>query len=414
MENRASSNTWRRARAGVATSAAVLLLAGTAQGQDQILASSQTAPAVQYVTPEVEATNAVPPDPETQEIPLEPAPSAILSNMRIRGYADVGFGNPPQEKLPEGGLQHSKRSFQIADFHLFVTAKVSDHWSFLSELLITSDFTNEASAELDRMVFQYNPNKYLRVGFGKFNAAVGYYPNQFHRAKFYQTATGRPLMFSDEDNGGILPVHQVGITVQGEIPSGALGLHYIGEITNGRSFNSNSAEVQNFTDGNNGKAMNAGLFVRPDRVPALDVGFTVYRDSLEPDGLGNVQETITAVHAVYSTPTFEFLNEVAILTHDAEQTGVSSTSKSFYTQLSNRFGIVRPYLRYEHQDVPDSDLVFRAGHEDVAIAFGLRKAASFGLRVDLGTFAVAKVQFDRALQREIWASGAHVQLAFAF
>ena len=184
------------------------------------------------------------------------------------------------------GCRHSTRSFQIADLHLFITSKLSDEWSFLSETLITSDFSNEASAEMDRLVVQYNPSKYLRVGFGKFNTAVGYYSNQFHRAKFYQTATGRPLMFTDEDNGGILPVHQVGVTAQGEIPSGALGLHYVGEITNGRAFSHTSAEVQTFADGNNSKAVNVGLFVRPDLIPALDAGFTVYRDTLEPDGLG--------------------------------------------------------------------------------------------------------------------------------
>src|SRR6185436_4413400 len=138
-----------------------------------------------------------------------------------------------------------------------------------------------------RLVFQYNPNKYFRVGFGKFNAAVGYYPNQFHRAKFYQTATGRPLMFTDEDNGGILPVHQVGLTVQGQIPSGSLGLHYIGEITNGRAFSLDSHEIQNFADGNNFKAVNGGLFVRPDAAPALEAGFTVYRDTIESDALAS-------------------------------------------------------------------------------------------------------------------------------
>jgi hypothetical protein len=332
--------------------------------------------------------------------------------MRIRGYADVGFGKPLQEKLPVGGLQNSKTSFQIADFHLFATAKLSDEWSFLAELLITSDFSNESSAELDRMLVQYNPSKYLKVGFGKFNSAVGYYPNQFHRAKFYQTATGRPLMFSDEDNGGILPVHQVGITVQGEIPSGALGLHYIGEISNGRAFSTRTAEVQNFVDENNGKAVNVGLFVRPDNVPGLEAGFTFYRDTLHPELLGEIPERITAAHVVYLTPNFEFLNEAVILTHELESTEATATSKSFYTQVSPRFGIVRPYVRFEYQDVPLSDPVFGVG--DVAITYGVRKAVSGGLHFDVHHFAVIKVQFDRALQNGVWANGAHAQLAVAF
>jgi hypothetical protein len=336
----------------------------------------------------------------------------MLSNMRIRGYADVGFGQPLQEKLPAGGLQNSKSSFQIADFQLFVTAKLSNPWSFLSDVLITSDFSNEFFAEIDRLVLQFNPNKHLRVGFGKFNSSIGYYSNEFHRAKFYQTATGRPIMFTDEDNGGILPVHQVGITVQGEIGPGALGLHYVGEITNGRAFNRNSSEVQNFSAGTNAKAVNIGMFVRPDAAPGVDAGFTVYRDTLEPDALGKVRETITAAHAVYLTPRFEFLNEVAILTHDSETSGSRATSKSFYTQVSNRFGVIRPYARYEYQTVPATDPVFGVG--DVAVAFGIRKAVSGGLHVQIHQFAVVKVQFDRALQYGVWASGAHAQLAVAF
>jgi hypothetical protein len=391
---------------------AVLLLGGVAQAQDSGGASAENARAAESPGPEAQVVIAPPPAAAAQEIPQEPSPGFALSNMRIRGYADVGMGKPPQEKLPNGGLQNSKNSFQIADFHLFVTAKLSDQWNFLSELLITSDFSNEMSAEMDRLVFQYNPSKYLRVGFGKFNTSIGYYSNQFHRAKFYQTATGRPLMFTDEDNGGILPVHQVGITVQGEIPSGAIGLHYIGEITNGRAFSLNSAEVQNFSDGNNGKAVNVGLFVRPDAAPALDAGFTVYRDTLEPDALGKVRETITAVHAVWLTPNFEFLNEVAILSHDIEATGATATSKTFYTQVSNRFGILRPYVRYEYQDVPATDPVFGVG--DVVVASGIRKVMSGGLHFDIRQFAVAKVQFDHALQHGVWANGAHAQLAFAF
>ena len=208
--------------------------------------------------------------------------------------------------------------------------------------MFTSDFTNEPEAELDRLIVQYNPNKYLRLGLGKFNSAIGYYSNQFHRAKFFQTATGRPLMFSDEDNGGILPVHQIGITAQGEIPSGRLGLHYVAEISNGRAFGEHSAEVQTFVDENNLKAVNAGLFVKPDAIPALDAGFTVYRDS-HASPTGRLSETITAMHVVYVTPSFEFLNELVFVA----QQNAPDTGHSYYTQVSRRFWIVRPYGRYD-------------------------------------------------------------------
>ena len=378
-----------RVRTALATACAVLLLGVAAYAQ----------------------TPSQPPVPDEPPPSPEPAPIDVFSTMRIRGYADVGFGNPLQEKLPVGGLQEATASFQIADLHLFITTRLSDEWSFLSEVLITSDFSNETTVELDRLLVQYDPSKYFRVAVGKFNSAVGYYTNQFHRAKFYQTATGRPVMFTDDDNGGVLPVHQVGVTVHGQIPSGSLGLHYVGEVSNGRGFFATGID-QNFVDSNNGKAVNGGLYLQPDALPALDAGFTVYRDTLEPLGHGRVAETITTLHGVWLTPGFEFLNEIAFINHDPESGGAQETSTTAYTQLSRRFGVIRPYARYDYQDVPPTDPIF--GLEESTVPVGIRKAISGGVNVAIKTFAVFKVQVDRALERGVWANGAHVQLAVAF
>ena len=381
--------------AAFAASAMVLLLGASAWAQGP----SDTAVAVPAHEQE----------PAAQEVP---AASSVLSNMRIRGYADVGLGRPLQEKLPDGGLQNSKYSLQTADLELFITSNLSEQWNFLSDVLFTTDFSNEPSVEVDRVLIQYGPSKYFRVGLGKFNSAIGYYPNQFHRAKFYQTTTGRPVMFTDEDNGGILPVHQVGISVQGEIPSGSLGLHYVGEITNGRGFSARAHEIQSFVDSNNMKAINGGLYVQPDVAPALDAGFTVYRDTIESDALAKFRETITAVHAVWVTPNFEFLNEAAILKHETEATGATDTTKSFYTQISRRVRDTRPFVRFDYQDVPFTDPVFALG--DVLPPFGTRRAISGGVDFAVRQFAVIKVQYDHAQQHGVWANGAHAQLSFAF
>jgi hypothetical protein len=372
--------------------AGVLLLGGAAQAQS---------------AHPVDATPA-----ETSAPAQESTVSSLLSSTRIRGYADLGFGTPLQEKLPEGGLQRSKYSFQIADLELFITSKLSDQWSLLSDVLFTSDFSNEPEAEVDRLLVQYRPNKYFRAAFGKFNSAIGYYSNQFHRAKFYQTATGRPLMFTDEDNGGVLPVHQAGITVQGEVPSGSLGLHYVAEISNGRAFSTTRHEVQTFADGDNGKAVNGGLFVRPDAAPALDAGFSVYRDTIDSETLDTVVETVTGVHVTWVTPGFEFLNEAIVLGHHSRATGETATTKGFYTQISRRFHLTRPYFRYEYQNVPADDPLFGLG--DVVPPFGIRKAISAGVHFDIARFAAVKAQYDHAQQFGEWANGAHVQLAVTF
>src|SRR5258705_9128931 len=122
-------------------------------------------------------------------------------------------------------------------------------------MLVTSDFGNDHSIEMDRFLISYKVKDYFHVSLGKFNTAIGYYPNAFHRARYFQTATSRPIMYSDEDNGGILPVHSIGVTATGKINSGALGLRWVAEVSNGRSTSKEEAPIQNFVDEGNGKAV---------------------------------------------------------------------------------------------------------------------------------------------------------------
>jgi len=349
---------------------------------------------------------------QTPEEAAASTAASILANTRLRFYTDLGYGKPLQEKLPVGGLQAGTYSFQIADLHVFATSRLAEDWSVLSELLITSDFTNEAAAEMDRLLIQFTPSKHVHLAMGKYNSGIGYYPNEFHRAKFYQTATGRPMMFTDEDNGGILPVHQVGMTAQGEIPSGELGLHYLGEIGNGRSFRHTSAEVQNWADENNLKAVNGGLFIRPDRAPDLQAGVSVYRDTLETDDGAKTHETIVAAHTVWMRPDLELLNEAVFVRHTPVSGGETITTKAFYTQFSRRLENTRPYVRYDYWNRPADDPVYNV--TDIVPPAGVRQAISVGVRQDLTPLVAFKVQYDRARQSGVWANGVHAQIAVAF
>src|SRR5262249_25871762 len=154
-----------------------------------------------------------------------------------------------------------------------------------------------------------------------------------------QTAIGRPFIFRFEDDGGILPVHGVGLTAQGRIPSGSLGLGYIAEVSNGRRSRSPSDEaVQNVVDENAHKAVNLGLNAKPERLPGFDAGVSVYLDRLGPALQPRVNETILAAHVVYQNPVFEQLNEAIFIRHAREHSGTADTTTSFYTQVSHQFG----------------------------------------------------------------------------
>jgi hypothetical protein len=351
------------------------------------------------------AASVAPPEPVASVVADEPDDHMHrLGPVEFQGFSDFDYGRAWFEKQPPGGLVGTPNSFGIGDLDLFTNTRISDHWSVLAELLITSDFTNEFGAELDRLLFTYKANDYFQIAFGKYNTALGYYPNAFHRARYFMTATSRPIMYSDEDNGGILPVHNIGITATGKIPSGSLGLHWVAEVANGVAVDK-AEPIQNFADENNGKAVNLAVYARPSWLDGFQTGISVYRDTLHPLNLPGVGQTIYTGHIVYVNSKLEWLNEASLLRHDLE--GHISRSLTSYTQLSHAFGKFRPYFRYDYQNIPASDPIFGT--------LGRESGPSFGVYRHLSNYVVFKLQYGLLGERnKPSANDLNAQLAYAF
>ena len=148
--------------------------------KEQIAKMSAGSAAVSTPVVEHAAEVPKPADPPAEvQIVNDQENSHKLGPFQMKGFSDLGFGGPQFENMSNGILHGAPNSFTVGDFDLFTTAKISDHLSFLAELLITSDFSNSFSAELDRMMLTYKANDYFKVSLGKFNTAIGYYSNGF-------------------------------------------------------------------------------------------------------------------------------------------------------------------------------------------------------------------------------------------
>jgi len=349
------------------------------------------------------------PVPQQQEetVPAETPAPHILGPVQLHGFSDLDYGRAWFEKLPPGGLRGSPTSFNIGDFDLYTNTELSDHWSMLGEMLVSSDFSNEFDVEMDRLLLTYRKNDYLRISIGKFATALGYYAAQFHRAQYFQTAIGRPIMFSDEDNGGILPTHNIGITASGLVPSGKLGLHWVAEVANGRSSTNLDVPVQNFVDENNGKAVNFGAFVRPEQLNGFEAGFSLYHDTLHPPSAPQIGQLIFAGHVVYVGSRLEWLNEAALLRHSLQGLDQSFHPFTSYTQLAWSFGKTKPYFRYDYQNIAAADPVFGF--------LGRRNGPSIGINRRFSNYVVGKLQYGRLGERQANSiNDVTAQLAFAF
>lgn len=362
------------------------------------------------------------PQAETEPQSEQPEPERMdvsKTLLRIRGFGDITFH----------GDNHKgdTTSFSLGQLNLFVTSDVSEKFKFLSEIVfeagpdniygVPRGENNTFSVDIERMLLEYSYNDYLNLAAGRYHTAIGYYNTAYHHSTWFQTTTGRPFLFQFEDRGGILPIHTVGVSASGLIPSGALGLHYVAEVGNGRASRAPLQEepVQNVVDDQNHKAFNLALFARPDRIRGLQVGLSAYRDVLAPLNSPRIGETILAAHAVYVLPKFEWLNEALVIRHRPEGLSHVFGTPGFYTQLSKQFGSYRPYFRYQYVNAPDREPVFGDAALGLGQGVGLRQGPSAGLRYDASESVALKLQYDyTALRRQQAIHGLALQVGFTF
>src|SRR5579862_6462821 len=341
--------------------------------------------------------------------------------LNIRGFFDFNFGtgsiaNPLIFPIASNGCTvcgnpetpaHS--AFQAGEFDLFMTSKLSDHLSFLTEMVFGTDVTNEVGIDIERYELTYRLNDYFSASAGRFHTSIGYYNTAYHHGNWFSTAEGRPIMYLFEDSGGVLPVHMVGVSFTGEVPrTEKLGLHWNAEVGNGNtSTPAAETSVQNFYSDRNFKATNLAAYVKPQFLPGLQLGGSWYHDGLSPAGLPEVRQNIESAYIVYFNSDWEFLSEAVLLSNHLLGTPRPFRSPMAYTQLARKFGIYRPYFRYQYI----SDNV----KDPVNILKGTYYGPSIGIRVDFADYAAFKLQFNHLFQSsQLAGNGLNAQLAFTF
>ena len=374
----------------------------------------QQSPATSAVEPPV-TQNPQEHEPETAEHGESERMDVSKTLLRIRGFGDVTLHG---DNYHPPNLPGTNTAFTLGQLNLFVTSDISDRFKFLGEIVFeagpdniygqTRGVANSFGVDVERYLLQYSYNDYFNLAAGRYHTAIGYYNTALHHSTWLQTTTGRPLLFAFEDQGGILPIHNVGVEASGRVPSGPLGLHYVVEVGNGRESRSPITEepVQNTVSDTNHKAVNVALFARPTKIPGFQAGFSVYHDELVPLGQPNVPETIMAAHAIYSTTNFEWLNEALVVRHTPEG-GHTFATPGWYSQISERFGAYRPYFRYQYINASPNEPIF----PDI----GLRAGPSVGLRYDASESVALKLQYDYTSMRNQHAiQGLAAQVGFTF
>ncbi len=347
--------------------------------------------------------------------------------LKIRGFYDFNYGvgsiaNPLIYPVSDDACgtcgnpsTPAHTGFQSGEFDLFLSSKLSNHVSFVGEIVMGPDNTNVFGLDIERYQLTYKANRYFSVSAGRFHTSIGYYNTAYHHGNWFSTAEGRPIMYLFEDSGGILPVHMVGLTLSGEVPhTEGLGLHWTAELGNGNSSNpfaSNS--VQNFYSDRNYKATNLAFYAKPEFLPGVQLGGSWYHDGLNPTQAENplsvaeIRQSIESAYIVYFSSNWEFMNEGVMLSNHLTGSFAPYRSPMAYSQIARKFGIYKPYFRYQY--VRDNV------NDPINILKGTYYGPSVGMRVDLFEYAAVKLQFNHLYQSsQLAGNGLDAQLAFTF
>jgi hypothetical protein len=324
--------------------------------------------------------------------------ASAAPEMFVRAFGSVDWGATQLPSTPQ--------SFTIGQFALFVTSTLNDHFSVLAEIVMEAGGANtRVVTDLERLQVTYRLNDYLRVSAGRYHTGIGFYNAAFHHGSYFETPIGRPRVFAFEDEGGVLPVHEVGISARGVVPKTAGVLHYLAEVGNGRAWKA-SDEGSEGRDQNRSKSTNLGLSLRPERWSGLEIGTSFYRDAIPHATLQDVDHRIGTAFAVYRTPSVEVMAEWLRLWHQTLD-GRHVTNLAGYAQVSRAWGKVRPYYRFDRLSIdPTTPFIGDLGSYTANIV---------GVRVDPAEWIGLKAQYERSDEKGL--HGVHAvrtQLVFVF
>jgi len=390
-----------------------------------------------HAAPATDAGSALPPAPSLEQPAPAPAPAPAavprdwhdVHGIQFRGFGEVDYQvlNQRQPELGSRGfVPGSAGNFYTGDFGLFLTSRLTNRFSVLSEIIFEEGDAQTYKVDLRRMLLKYEANDHLKVSFGRYQTNIGYYNWAFRSAAWLQTTADRPLVMQYASDGGLLPTQAIGVSVTGAIPSGPLGLNYVAEYGSSDTIRHDIHGDGLLTDENNGNQVNVGLFLRPDALRGLQIGTSYYHDKISNIVLGTFSgaplppprgapgssarygQTIVNGYVVYLAHGIEFLNEgFLIRAAPLHFTDPVFNTPAFYTQFSKQLGHLRPFFRYQYVNASPNNLIYN----DV----GLRHGPSFGARYDLNDYIALKAQLDHTVRRgEPDLNGLQLQFAFTF
>ncbi len=280
--------------------------------------------------------------------------SSIARSFELNGFGDVTFTNSTK-------TENDQSAFALGGLDLYASQPIDDRTDVFVELVVESDDTGNFVVDLERFQLGYVVNDTLKVKAGRFHNIIGYWNTAFHHGSQLQTSIGRPAFLEFEDDGGILPVHIVGLWGSGRYNTAPLSLTYGVMAGNGSKVQDGALSPNNKSDDSGNKPLSFRLTAEPERIPGLMFGVSgnhaVVSGFTGSNEIMRVKQNIASLDITYFEKPFEFLAEFYLIRDKDDFSGSKRfSSNAFYVQggylIKDRF---IPYARYEKVSLDDEE-----------------------------------------------------------
>jgi hypothetical protein len=329
--------------------------------------------------------------------PFPPLTLGIFASVDYL-YAD----QRPPGSLGDGDTNH----FALGELDLFLVSQLSDRFSFLTDVLFEFYSNRDTRVDVERLLIMYEHANWLSVSAGRGHTAIGYWNRAYHHGTFLWTTASRPLIFEFEDEGGILPLHFVGIEASGTIETQKGLIGYTTTLSNGRG--RNPGDIQLTDDLNDSKMVGLELVWRPSHVRDLAVGASFVYDDIpsDPGEREKLDEYIAGGYVAYTGRSLEVLVEGQYIRHED---GSGYDNYGGYAQISYKLGDWTPYYRFDLLEIDGGDPFYASVPEAIDT-----RQHTVGFRFDWTSFLALKLEYRRVNSTGRNASIAAAQATLRF
>ena len=274
--------------------------------------------------------------------------SSAAHSFELHGFGHVNFLQSTESKKDQA-------SFSLGELVFYISEKVDDRTDILIEFVVEPQAgKGDFEIEIERLQLGYIVSNAFKLRAGRFHSVLGFWNTEYHHGVQLQTSIERPFFLKFEHDGGIMPIHAVGLWGSGGYNTNTLNLNYDVILANGSKVQDGIIDPNNYTDDTHNKAVSLRFAAESNKVPGFKAGISGnYAPVKGFNGTTEdfrVKQEIMALDLTYFRNPIEFIGEYYIFNAENDMvSGENYSSGFFYTQVGYMIKeSLIPYARFEN------------------------------------------------------------------